>query len=306
MSEPLINGGYILISRKIVESEIWDKPPLYIKVWLYLLNSAQHKPYKNLKRGQLFTSIAEIQEACSWHIGYRKEKPSRDQIYQIIDWLRKRDEAVPEADTKATMITTTKATQGMVINIDSYWFYQDPRNYESNNDPNNEKDTRATREQWQPININKNVKNDKNDKKEIKNNSPKFETCDLSLANELFELILKNNPNAKKPNLNKWAQAMRFIREQDKKTVEQIRYLINWSQENNFWKANILSPNSLRKHFDRLIVQVKSDKEQKVTKYSLFEQGEESKKRVKELGVYDPASAQKLKDEIDNDPNLPY
>lgn len=164
MGSPKIPGGYIIISRNIVESEIWDKPPLYIKVWLYLLTRAQHSDYKKLKRGQLVTSIPEIIEACSWKVGFRKEKPTKDQVFQVLEWLRKPHETVDETVTKATMITTTKVTHGLLINIDNYDFYQTSKNYESNN----EEEVRATREQRQPDNINKNViKNEKNEKNNI-------------------------------------------------------------------------------------------------------------------------------------------
>lgn len=172
MTEPLIPGGYILLSRKIIESEIWKKPPLYLKVWVYLLSKAQHADYKQLKRGQLRTSIPEIIEACSWRVGYRIEKPTKDQIYQILEWLRNGDEggneSNDESNAKATMITTTKATHGLLITIDKYSVYQDSKNYESNDEHNDETATKATtkklRKQRQPDNINKNDKNDKNDK----------------------------------------------------------------------------------------------------------------------------------------------
>lgn len=155
-----------MISRKVVESEIWRKPPLYMKVWIYLLSRAQHKEYKNLKRGQLRTSIPEIIEACKWNVGARIERPTRDQIYQILAWLRKCYEGGNESNTRATMITTTKATHGLLVNIDNYNFYQDSSNYESNDESNGEKATKQPREQRQPDNINKNVKNDKNDKED--------------------------------------------------------------------------------------------------------------------------------------------
>ncbi|MED4846193.1 Replication protein O, partial [Bacillus atrophaeus] len=74
--------------------------------------------------------------------------------------------------------------------------------------------------------------------------------------------IQKNNPDAKKPNFEKWANEFRLIRERDKRTDQQIKYLINWSQQDSFWKTNILSPASLRKQFDRLVTKIKSDKEQ--------------------------------------------
>jgi hypothetical protein len=170
MTEPLIPGGYLLLSRKLIESEIWNKPPLYIKIWVYLLAKAQHSQYKGLSKGQLRTSIPEIMEDCSWHVGFRKVTPTKDQVYQVLAWLRNPTgknsrnpyESNDESNTKATMITTTKATHGLIINIVNYCLYQDPKNYESNDEGNNETVMNPTREQRAPNNINKNVKNDKN------------------------------------------------------------------------------------------------------------------------------------------------
>jgi hypothetical protein len=33
-------------------------------------------------------------EACPWYVGYRKETPSKDQIYQILEWMGKPREEV--------------------------------------------------------------------------------------------------------------------------------------------------------------------------------------------------------------------
>ena len=132
----LIPGGYILLSRKIIDSAIMKKPPLYLKVWVYLLSRAQWQTYKGLSRGQLYTSYQEIREATSWYEGARKEMPSRDKIYNVLEWLRCEHESdaesVSKATTKATMIKTTKATRGILINIENYCIYQDSKNYESN------------------------------------------------------------------------------------------------------------------------------------------------------------------------------
>ena len=143
MVEPLIPGGYILLSRKLIESEIWKKPPLHLKVWIYLLSKAQHKEYKNLKRGQLWTTYQDIIEDCSWMVGARKEKPSKSQIFNILEWMRSPcSESNAESNSKATanetMIATTKATRGILISIENFNVYQDPKNYESNNESNAE------------------------------------------------------------------------------------------------------------------------------------------------------------------------
>lgn len=124
-------------------------------------NWAQHTDYRKLKRGQLFTSIPEIMEACSWYVGYRKEKPKKEQVYQVIDWLRKSHETSYESNSKPTMITTTKVTHGLLISIENYDYYQTPKNYESNKETVYEEQEKIKLEQQLPNNINKNVKNDK-------------------------------------------------------------------------------------------------------------------------------------------------
>ncbi|PGC72653.1 hypothetical protein [Bacillus wiedmannii] len=93
-----------------------------------------------------------------------------------------------------------------------------------------------------------------------KTSCQKFSTSDLENAKLLFELMLLNNPSAKEPNLEKWANDFRLMREKDNRTDEAIKYLINWTQKDDFWSTNILSPAKLRKQFDALIVKIKKEK----------------------------------------------
>ena len=168
----LFKNGYILLSRKLLESEIWSKPPLYVKVWIYLLSRAQHQNYKGLKRGQLLTSIPEIREAMVYKVGYRVEKPTKKQIWGVLDWLRNPYEGTTKGTTDVTtnepMIVTTKVTHGILVNIVKYDLYQTSQNYEGNNEGNdegnNEGIAKELRRERQGHNINKNDKNDKNDK----------------------------------------------------------------------------------------------------------------------------------------------
>ena len=173
MENPVIPGGYTLLSRRILESAIWSKPPLYLKVWIYLLSRAQHTDYKGLKRGQLWTSIPELQDAMSYKVGFRTEKPTKKQIWSALEWLRNpsgnSDARFPcEQSVNETvmepMIETTKGTHGILVNIVNYAVYQDPKNYESNNEGTTEGTLKGTRRERQGNNINKNDKNDKNDK----------------------------------------------------------------------------------------------------------------------------------------------
>lgn len=148
-------NGYILESRTILESEIWSKPPLYFKVWHYLLLRAQYKDYKGLKRGQLITSIAEIREACSYHVGYRKVTPSKTEIWNILEFLRNPREGYSEGDNEGNMIRTTKTTRGLLITICNFNVYQDPNFYEKNNEKTTKRTTKTVRRQQQADTTNK-------------------------------------------------------------------------------------------------------------------------------------------------------
>ena len=87
----------------------------------------------------------------------------------------------------------------------------------------------------------------------------KFETHHMKLAELLFKKIRENNPNAKKPNLESWANTFRLMMERDNREGKEIQELILWTQKHHFWYKNILSADKLRKQFDRLILEMKDD-----------------------------------------------
>lgn len=262
--------GWIKLHRKIIESEIWEKPPLYIKVWLYLLLCAQHSTYKGLNPGQISTSIPEIIEACKWRVGARVERPTKDQIYQIIQWLRKPNEGVHESNAKATMITTTKATQSMLITICNYGVYQHFDADESNDESNGEKATKQLREQRQPNNINKNVKNDKNEQeeKDKKPSSPKSprtyseDDKNYRLAKRFHELTYTNAVDAgtahliKTPDLQKWANTFRLMFERDNVKDQEIGEVVKFALSDGFYRTIIFSPDNLRKHYKAILTKM--------------------------------------------------
>lgn len=182
-------SGYILESRTILDSAIWDKPPLYFKVWHYLLLKAQHADYKGLKRGQLITSIPEIQEACSYHVGYRKITPSKKEIYGIVKFLRNPYSGNDEGNNEKNMIVTTKVTHGLLVTICNYNVYQDPKYYEGNDEKSAKVTTKSSRRERQGNNINKNDKNDKNDKNNISPLTPLIETLPVELQPNVWEFV---------------------------------------------------------------------------------------------------------------------
>ncbi|WP_416149466.1 DUF4373 domain-containing protein [Salipaludibacillus sp. HK11] len=87
----------------------------------------------------------------------------------------------------------------------------------------------------------------------------KFETHHLKLADLLFKLIKENNPSAKNPNLENWANVFRLMMDRDKRSGKEIQEIIIWSQNHHFWYKNILSPDKLRSQFDRLLLEKKDE-----------------------------------------------
>jgi hypothetical protein len=113
------------------------------------------------------------------------------------------------------------------------------------------------------------VKESKENKKKEKPSSPKQVydegSIPYQLALRLFKNILNNNPDYKEPNLQNWANDVRLMMKQDKRTEEQISYLMDWVQNDSFWKTNILSVSKLREKFDQLVMKVKEDINKKNT-----------------------------------------
>lgn len=114
---------------------------------------------------------------------------------------------------------------------------------------------RATKDN-KDLKDNKIFKDNKRRVPPLKNN---INSEDERLAKLLYDLIKKENPDwYVKPNWNTWANDIRKIREIDNRTHEQIEWMINFTQRDDFWHKNILSPAKLREQFNRLVVEAKS------------------------------------------------
>jgi len=120
---PKIKCGFILLARKLQESVIMDKPPLYIKLWNWILLQACFKDHGDLRRGQFFTSLRDMQKAMAYKVGYRTVKPTIKEIRGVMKFL-----------TKSSMVVTMKVTHGMIVTVCNYDYYQNMKNYEKHNE----------------------------------------------------------------------------------------------------------------------------------------------------------------------------
>lgn len=226
-----------------MDSEIVRQPPHVREVWDYLLMVANHKPYKNIKRGQVFVSLEDIRQALSWRVGFRKECYTKDSMKKAMKAL-----------TKASMIVTNRSTRGVLITICNYERYQDPKNYESSNESSNESSAKAPRKLHDsPYDIQE-CNNDKNKELRKKEVSVPYDLA-ISIWNELLKDKLsevRGFTEKRKANFReRWKDELDENMDTWRLFCSKIlRQQFLLGKNDRGWKANIdwaLKPNSITK-----------------------------------------------------------
>lgn len=248
----MAENGYIKLARKSIESEIWLKPPLYWKIWTYILMKANFTDTEYAEAGTLFVTIDELIEAGSHYSGYRKIKPTKKQIWTILEYLRK-----PHGgNAEGTMVETRRGTHGLFVKVHKYRLYQHSDAYGGNYGGNYGGDTDGTVGE---LNNNKNyknvrIKNNKltttGEKNEKKSNIPTLEEVKeecrrrgyIVSSDSFFETYEKTNwknPEDDKP-IRSWKAVLKAWNEREverlanqpkKRSVGMPDYLIEQRDE---------------------------------------------------------------------------
>lgn len=245
------NKGWISLHRKIEDNWLYptveDRTFSKFEAWVDILLMVNHEDRKvmlgrdliEVKKGQRITSLRKLARRWKW---------SRNKVSSFLELLDQDNMIELKKDTKKTVIT--------VVN---YEVYQND-DVGKRTAKGQQKDTKGTRKDTN--------NNDNNDNNDNKNNNVRekpvrskynFEQHHLKLAKLLFKKMKENNPNAKEPNFDSWANTFRLMMERDKREGKEIQEVILWSQQHHFWCTNILSANKLREQFDRLTLQMSDD-----------------------------------------------
>ncbi|MEX1447787.1 replication protein [Enterococcus sp. C76] len=231
-----MNTGYVKLHRKVMNSFVWTNPYMY-KLWSLCLMKASHENRKILFNGKEI----QVNSGSVWR------------------WLKQFE--------KNGMLNIKSTTKYSVISIKNWSLYQ------SSEQQMNIKCTTSE----QQVHTNKNEKNYKNEKNNKTSSSqPRkkrvYDTDSVYyiLAEELFKQICQNQ-EIKMPNLQSWADDIRKMIEIDKRTENQVRGMIEWSQHNVFWASNILSARKLREKYDTMAAQANRDYKTKQTKTLEYE-----------------------------------
>lgn len=229
--------GWVSLHRKILENPIVCKDSDYFSVWCYLLLNATHDSYDvefkgkriTLEPGQLLTGRKSISS---------KFNINESKVQRILKKLEIEHQIEQQTGNKNRLIT--------VLNWSLYQGSEQHIEQQVNN-------KRTTSEQQ--VNTNNNViTKQQNNEDKIKYIPDSYE---YRIADYLYQSMLNNNPTAKQPNLQSWAKHIDYMIRIDKRPIEEIGRIIDFSQKDTFWQSNILSTKKLREKYDTLKLQMK-------------------------------------------------
>lgn len=277
--------GWIKLHRQIRDHWLYkEKPYSKFQAWIDLLLSANHETKKvvlgneliEVERGSFITSKRKLIDKWGW---------SNTKVDNFMNILLSDGMIEYKSDTKKTLVS--------IVNYEDYQNQNDTETTPKRHENTCKNDTKHLQKR-----TNKNDKNDKNEKNNnIKPFSPKQvydeDSVHYQLANRLYQKILENNPEHKKPNLQKWANDVRLMMERDKRTEEQIAYLIDWVQADSFWKTVVLSISKLREKYDQLVIRIKEEQRIKQPQLSKshqsmkdwLEEGEDEQTRDRPIDI---------------------
>jgi len=275
-------SGWIKDYRKELDSDIWMMPPLYHRVWQYLKYMANHAPTKfpmsdgtffEIGVGQHLTSIRKIAKGVAWMEGREYHEPNPKTIQKILLWLE-----------RMNMIRIDRGRgnrEYTLITIVNWAFYQasDEEGVTASTTASTTPSTTASGYKQEEY------KNEKNEKKNKDTNiltdisivdaptetesepepepKPKFgDDHEATILTRLLaKLMLQNNPNARIPKTEKqkqdWIDALEKIHRLDGYSYDEIKQVIIWCQNDEFWKSNILSTKKLREKMPTLVLQMR-------------------------------------------------
>ncbi len=78
---------------------------------------------------------------------------------------------------------------------------------------------------------------------------------DVRVAEWIFSVVRMINPTCKAPDMTARSNTVRLMRQIDNRSHRDICGMYDWASKDSFWHRNILSPDALRKQWDKLTMQ---------------------------------------------------
>lgn len=269
-------GGWIKFHRKILDNEIWQDVTAF-RLFTLLLLKASHKDGVKTRgievnRGQYLRAYSKLAEDLEYMEGRGYKKVSKSTVERKVKKL-----------VEASMVSVSETVSGTLFTITKYDDYQGSDDKkETINGTDSETNVGRTRDdrgtnvgQEQEL---KNLRTKELKNKDIKNSRKQVYDEDsppFILATFFYKQILKNDPKRRKPNMQNWSDDIRKMIELDKRDKKEIGELMRWVQQDDFEKANVLSPSKLRTRYTSLLLKMNNPKSSNVAsiKPPVYERG---------------------------------
>lgn len=206
----------------------------------------------------LYHTLLMVNNSCGWIENFGRTNQSLAGIMGVsINTLLKARNQLQQKG----LISFKKGKKSEVTRYSIRQLYQEySSKYEPQNEPYNEPysepQTEPYSEPYSEHILNNKLKhkhknNNNNIPRQFPENSP-----EMLLAQELKAYILQNNSTARAPkDLTGWASEFDKMIRIDNRKPEQIRSVMKYSQQDKFWRSNILSAKKLREKYDTLYLQ---------------------------------------------------
>jgi hypothetical protein len=227
-----IDNGFIRVSKKILKWE-WYTDVSTKALFFHLLLTANWKQAKwrgfVVERGQIITTRARLAKETGLTV---------QQVRTALTKLNSTNE-----------VTHTTTNTYHIITVNNYEAYN-PQGKISNQVSNQVSNQRTTNEQ--PTDNQRTTTIEEEEEEEEEKDKYLAGTDELKLSNLLLDLMTANNSKTKQPYIQTWCDEINKIHRIDGNSYDDIEALIRWTQNDSFWKTNILSPVKLRKQFAQL------------------------------------------------------
>lgn len=237
-----MHRGYVKLWRKSSDSGLMSNPSLWL-FWTWCLLKASHK------KTTVMVGYQNVDLEPGQFVFGRRKAASTLNLSEMV--VRRCLESLKIAE-RITIKRTNKYSIITIINWDRYQSDE----CESNQQTNQQQTTQTTSNEPATSQQRATNKNEKEYKRNIK--TFLSDSDEIRLANYLLNHIRKNNPESKQPNLQTWAKQFDLMLRIDNRSVDNLKSIIRFCQNDDFWKSNILSPKKLREHYDRLWLKMKS------------------------------------------------
>ncbi len=254
--------GWIKLYRAAIGNWVFHDAEVW-KIWCYCLMDATHTKTQRRAKGD-FVNLDPGQTIFGRNEWGKRLNIDPNKVNRTISLFQQAEMiSLFTVGKKYSVITITNWSEYQGEKLNKHSTNQEQENEQAETAEN--KDLTAIYEQESEQELNKSRTHNKKVKNEKKKDNNKLSSIfcensiEYSLATELKNYILKNNEKAKVPDdLQKWANDINKIIRLDKRSENDIRDIIKYSQSDKFWQCNILSPAKLREKFDTIYLQQKN------------------------------------------------